>query len=112
MSVTATVRTDAGAERSSVALTTSPATGRMDRATHCSRIVPPLPLVATRFPVSRAAEAMRLFSKAQHIGKVVLTFDEPAVEVEIDLAQPMRFSTDASYLVTGGLRGFGGMSSK
>lgn len=65
------------------------------------------PLVATRFPVSRAAEAMRLFSKAQHIGKVVLTFDEPAVEVEIDLAQPMRLCGDASYLVTGGLRGFG-----
>ncbi|MFG1283786.1 SDR family NAD(P)-dependent oxidoreductase [Xanthobacter autotrophicus] len=65
------------------------------------------PLVATRFPVSRAAEAMRLFSKAQHLGKVVLTFDEPAIEVEVDLNQPMRFSGEASYLVTGGLRGFG-----
>lgn len=65
------------------------------------------PLVATRFPVSRAADAMRLFAKAQHIGKVVLTFDEPEVEVQIDLAQPMKLSADASYLVTGGLRGFG-----
>ncbi|MFG1248509.1 SDR family NAD(P)-dependent oxidoreductase [Xanthobacter flavus] len=65
------------------------------------------PLVATRFPASRAADAMRLFAKAQHIGKVVLTFDEPEVEVEIDLAQPMQLSADASYLVTGGLRGFG-----
>ncbi|MEP9355161.1 SDR family NAD(P)-dependent oxidoreductase [Xanthobacter sp. KR7-65] len=65
------------------------------------------PLVATRFPVSRAADAMRLFAKAQHIGKVVLTFDEPEVEVQIDLAQPMKLSGEASYLVTGGLRGFG-----
>ena len=65
------------------------------------------PLVATRFPVSRAADAMRLFAKAQHIGKVVLTFDEAEVEVEIDLAQPMRLDAGASYLVTGGLRGFG-----
>ena len=65
------------------------------------------PLVATRFPVSRAADAMRLFAKAQHIGKVVLTFDEPEVEVEIDLGQPMQLSGEASYLVTGGLRGFG-----
>jgi len=65
------------------------------------------PIVASRFPVSQAAEAMRIFSKAQHIGKVVLTFDEPAVEVDIDLSQPMRFAADASYLVTGGLRGFG-----
>ncbi|MFG1343669.1 SDR family NAD(P)-dependent oxidoreductase [Xanthobacter autotrophicus DSM 431] len=65
------------------------------------------PLPATRFPASRAAEAMRLFSKAQHIGKVVLTFDEPEIEVEIDLSQAIRFSAEASYLVTGGLRGFG-----
>ncbi|MFS8036884.1 SDR family NAD(P)-dependent oxidoreductase [Xanthobacter sp. AM11] len=65
------------------------------------------PLVATRFPVSQAAQALRLFAKAQHIGKVVLTFDEPAVEVEIDLGQPMQLSGAASYLVTGGLRGFG-----
>lgn len=65
------------------------------------------PLTATPFPVSRTADAMRLLSKAQHIGKVVVTFDEPEVEVELALDQPMRLSADASYLVTGGLRGFG-----
>ncbi|MGF7160218.1 acyl transferase domain-containing protein/acyl carrier protein [Rhodoligotrophos appendicifer] len=65
------------------------------------------PIASTIFPASKAAEAMSLLSKAQHIGKVVVSFDESAVEVELDLTKPFALSADASYLVTGGLRGFG-----
>jgi len=65
------------------------------------------PLPSTRFPVSHTAEAMRTLFKAQHIGKIVVTFDEPEVEVEVDLSRQIALSADGSYLVTGGLRGFG-----
>jgi acyl transferase domain-containing protein/NADPH:quinone reductase-like Zn-dependent oxidoreductase/NADP-dependent 3-hydroxy acid dehydrogenase YdfG/aryl carrier-like protein len=65
------------------------------------------PLEATRFPASRAAEAMRMLSRALHIGKVIVTFDEPTVDIELNLAAPFAASANASYLVTGGLKGFG-----
>ena len=65
------------------------------------------PLAFTSFPVSQVADAMRMLAKAQHIGKVLVTFDEAEVEVELDLERPLALSRQASYLVTGGLRGFG-----
>jgi acyl transferase domain-containing protein/NADPH:quinone reductase-like Zn-dependent oxidoreductase/NADP-dependent 3-hydroxy acid dehydrogenase YdfG/aryl carrier-like protein len=65
------------------------------------------PLEATRFPASKAAEAMRMLSRAQHIGKVIVTFDEPVLDVEVDLGRDFAVSSNASYLVTGGLKGFG-----
>jgi acyl transferase domain-containing protein/NADPH:quinone reductase-like Zn-dependent oxidoreductase/acyl carrier protein len=65
------------------------------------------PISSTRFPVSQTAEAMRTLFKAQHIGKIVVTFDEPDVEVEVDLSRRIALAADGSYLVTGGLRGFG-----
>lgn len=65
------------------------------------------PLKATRFPASRSAEAMRMLSKALHIGKVVVTFDEPSIKIELDLDRKIKVSADHSYLVTGGLKGFG-----
>lgn len=65
------------------------------------------PIPSTVFPASRAAEALGLLAKGQHIGKVVITFDEPRIDVDLDLARPFRLSPHASYLVTGGLRGFG-----
>ncbi|MDQ0394911.1 SDR family NAD(P)-dependent oxidoreductase [Labrys monachus] len=65
------------------------------------------PLEATRFPASRAAEAMRMLSRAQHIGKVIVTFDEPSLDIELDLGSDFAVSAEASYLVTGGLKGFG-----
>lgn len=65
------------------------------------------PLEASRFPASRAAEAMRMLSRALHIGKVIVTFDEPSVDIELDLGAQFAVSAQASYLVTGGLKGFG-----
>ncbi|RWL88757.1 MAG: SDR family NAD(P)-dependent oxidoreductase [Mesorhizobium sp.] len=65
------------------------------------------PLKATRFPASSVAEAMRMLSRAQHIGKVVVTFDESVIDVELDLQREFELSARGSYLVTGGLKGFG-----
>ena len=64
------------------------------------------PLPATAFPVSQIREAFRYMSQAQHVGKVVVTFDEDHFAVLEDRQKPMRFRSDGSYLITGGTRGF------
>ena len=69
-------------------------------------------LPATVFPVSRTAEAFRFMSQAQHIGKVVIAFDDPAAEVRPALDEPVRFPSDSAYLITGGLSGFGFETAK
>jgi acyl transferase domain-containing protein/NADP-dependent 3-hydroxy acid dehydrogenase YdfG/acyl carrier protein len=65
----------------------------------------PIPL--TQFPVQRTAEAFRTMSKAQHIGKIVVDVKQSVIEVEDDLESARRFDPRATYIVTGGLRGFG-----
>ncbi len=65
------------------------------------------PLKATYFPVSRTAEAMRTLFQAQHVGKIVVSMIEPVVDVEVALTREIELSSEASYLVTGGLKGFG-----
>jgi acyl transferase domain-containing protein/NADPH:quinone reductase-like Zn-dependent oxidoreductase len=54
------------------------------------------PLPVRAFPMARAAEAFRAMAQARHVGKLVLTLPYRA---------PVR--ADATYLVTGGLRGLG-----
>ncbi|MFF7190250.1 SDR family NAD(P)-dependent oxidoreductase, partial [Streptomyces sp. NPDC008222] len=54
------------------------------------------PLPMTVFPRRDAARAYAHMQHTRHIGKVVLTFD-----------RPVRLSSDAAYLVTGGLGGLG-----
>ena len=62
----------------------------------------PLPL--TKFAASDAVAALRFMQSAQHIGKIVIEFDR---------AQPPEVTPefwprpDATYLITGGLNGFG-----
>jgi NADPH:quinone reductase-like Zn-dependent oxidoreductase/acyl carrier protein len=70
------------------------------------RVIVPLPWRA--FPMSRAQDAFRHIARAQHIGKVVLTFPDP----EAQLSPPApgasgQLRADASYLVTGGMGGLG-----
>lgn len=65
------------------------------------------PLHCTRFPVSQAAEALRTLARARHIGKIVVELGEDSLDVEDDVDREMALSGKASYLVTGGLRGFG-----
>ncbi|MTE22443.1 SDR family NAD(P)-dependent oxidoreductase [Streptomyces sp. TRM43335] len=56
-------------------------------------------------PADEAAEAFRLLRHSHHIGKLVLTFDEPPSLTP----HPAQHSPDpeGTYLVTGGLGGFG-----
>jgi acyl transferase domain-containing protein/acyl carrier protein len=58
----------------------------------------------TPFPASRAAEAFEFMAGARHIGKIVVTFDEPAAPVR---SRKFSFRPDAGYLITGGLGGIG-----
>jgi NADPH:quinone reductase-like Zn-dependent oxidoreductase/acyl carrier protein len=58
-----------------------------------------------RFPVARAADAFRHMAQAKHIGKIALTFDADATASVERIGPPIR--PDASYLVVGGLGGFG-----
>lgn len=64
------------------------------------------PLPTTNFPLSKVRAAFRYMSQAQHVGKVVVTFDEEAFVIREDRDKPMIFRKDASYLITGGTRGF------
>jgi acyl transferase domain-containing protein/NRPS condensation-like uncharacterized protein/acyl carrier protein len=65
------------------------------------------PLPCKTFSVSNTATAFETMWKAEHIGKIVVTMDEPVVSVEQDLAAPARLQAGGSYLVTGGLGGVG-----
>ncbi|MEL7253208.1 MAG: SDR family NAD(P)-dependent oxidoreductase [Pseudomonadota bacterium] len=65
----------------------------------------PLPL--TTFPISQVADAVRYMSQAKHVGKVVVTLDDPTFRIRRDVSQPVALKSDASYLVTGGTGGFG-----
>jgi acyl transferase domain-containing protein/thioesterase domain-containing protein/acyl carrier protein len=66
------------------------------------------PLPHQSLPISRAAAAFRLMAQAKHIGKIVLTTqDAHAAPLRMPPARPIAFSAQASYLITGGLGGFG-----
>ena len=60
---------------------------------------------ATLFPASRIEEAFRLMARSKHIGKVCVALRDP--ELQLRVHAPRRIRSDASYLVTGGLGGFG-----
>jgi acyl transferase domain-containing protein/acyl carrier protein len=65
----------------------------------------PLPFVA--LPVSRATEAFRMMQQSRHVGKIVITMraDRSATLPIVRSTVPVR--NDGTYLVTGGLGGFG-----
>jgi NADPH:quinone reductase-like Zn-dependent oxidoreductase/acyl carrier protein len=60
------------------------------------------------FPASELRDAFKYMARSQHIGKVVIQWDaEDTVEALPRPDQNRVFKSDASYLVTGGLGGFG-----
>jgi len=66
------------------------------------------PIPHQSLPISRAPDAFRLMAHAKHIGKIVLTTqDANAAPLRIPPAKPIAFRASASYLITGGLGGFG-----
>ena len=70
-----------------------------------ARTLEPLPFTA--YSVSKVADAFRYMSKAKHIGKVVVTFDEAETNIGLSRENDFRLRAGASYLITGGTRGFG-----
>ena len=66
------------------------------------------PLPHRVFPVARVADAFRDMAQAKHIGKLVIsTRDRAGLQVDRELRQSVAIDPDASYLITGGLGGFG-----
>ena len=66
------------------------------------------PLPHQTFSIARAADAFRLMGQARHIGKIVLSTRDAEVTPRPALeTKPISFSPKASYLITGGLGGFG-----
>ena len=69
------------------------------------------PLVHRTFPARRITDAFRCMQQSAHIGKIVVTYDdvEQLEPVRPAPAKPAPLTLDgrASYLVTGGLGGFG-----
>ncbi|MGN9760027.1 SDR family NAD(P)-dependent oxidoreductase [Streptomyces sp. SD31] len=71
------------------------------------------PLLHSTYPAARVDEAFALMQHSRHIGKVVVAFDsldeQPAVEPR---PEQMRLDPDGTYLITGGLSGFGAATAR
>lgn len=65
------------------------------------------PLPHRVFPASNMVGAFRYLAQAKHIGKVVVSFEGQELSVVPSLDGDIRFRDDATYLITGGLGGFG-----
>ncbi|KAL2006666.1 hypothetical protein VTN00DRAFT_9334 [Thermoascus crustaceus] len=68
--------------------------------------VPPSPV--NIFPVSKIQNAFRLIQSGKHIGKVVISYGtDDKVLAAPKKPEPIRFSPDATYVVSGGQGGLG-----
>ena len=65
----------------------------------------PLPYQAV--PVQRAAQAFRLMQQSRHVGKILITLPLPGETLPAVFDEQLTLRADATYLVTGGLGGFG-----
>lgn len=65
------------------------------------------PLPQQVFPVGDAVNAFRCMQHARHVGKIVVSMRETPAAVVPAEDEPLTLRDDASYLVTGGLGGFG-----
>ncbi len=71
-----------------------------------SRKLPALPY--RTFPIADAAHAFRYITQARQIGKVVLTMADAKVSLSADAPDAaLKLNPEATYLVAGGLGGFG-----
>lgn len=64
------------------------------------------PLPHRVFPISQAVSAFRYMAQAKHIGKIVVDLLDPVVIPPVS-EKKMTFSESGTYLITGGLGGFG-----
>lgn len=70
------------------------------------------PLPYRSFTVPHIVDAFRTMQQARHIGKVVVTLDQTPARVEASGAAQPLLQADATWLVTGGLSGFGLASAR
>lgn len=71
------------------------------------RILTPLPY--RKFAADRTIEAFRTMQQARHIGKIVVSLADarPVIEWPIESPEPLRLEKNSTWLITGGLSGFG-----
>ncbi|GII57280.1 polyketide synthase [Planotetraspora thailandica] len=71
------------------------------------------PLPHTVYPAARVADAFAMMRHSRHIGKVVVSFDprDEPVTVRPQQMEP-RLEPEGTYLVTGGLGGFGAATAR
>lgn len=67
--------------------------------------VPPLP--CNNFLLSDVSDAFRFMAQAKQIGKVVLSYEKSSVDVIAGSRDGLTIVENATYLITGGLGGFG-----
>ena len=65
------------------------------------------PLPFRTFPARQIVDAFRFMQQSRQIGKIVISFDEMPAVLEKGSAAAPALSSDGTYLVTGGLNGFG-----
>lgn len=67
------------------------------------------PLPCRIFPVERVVDAFRTMQQAKHIGKLVVSFADarPVIERSAALNQSLCLANNSTWIVTGGLSGFG-----
>jgi NADPH:quinone reductase-like Zn-dependent oxidoreductase/acyl carrier protein len=65
------------------------------------------PLPHRVFSIDNIVSAFRCMAQAKHIGKIVVSMQERRLAISPKALPPMSFAPQASYLITGGLGGFG-----
>jgi len=65
------------------------------------------PLPRQVFPISQIVGAFRQMQQAKHIGKIVISLEDPDVWIHPASQTAVSLRSDATYLITGGLGGFG-----
>lgn len=70
------------------------------------------PLSHHNWPASQVAQAFRVMSQGKHTGKLVVDVRDPELRVASQDVPRVRFRPDGTYLVTGGLGGFGFETAK
>lgn len=67
------------------------------------------PLPCRVFPADRVIDAFRVMQQARHIGKVVVSISDahPMIERPLAAQAPLQLAQDSTWIVTGGLSGFG-----
>ncbi|TMH13690.1 MAG: SDR family NAD(P)-dependent oxidoreductase, partial [Betaproteobacteria bacterium] len=65
------------------------------------------PMPHVTFSSSRIVDAFRLMAQGKHVGKIVITFEASARPQNVRAADAGPIRPDSTYLITGGLTGFG-----